>query len=207
MHIEILTDAQKSVLVLLSSVLKETDFYLAGGTALALHLGHRKSQDFDWFIPRIGEIEKLLTVLRSCGIEFTVMSIDIETCYIMIENVQVSFLGYDYPLLQPTTVFPEYGFSLASLDDIAAMKLAAIASRGARKDFVDLYFLFKSHRSLEDCLNLYQKKFESRDIGHVIRSLVYFENAELEPEVMMTKPFSWDDLKRDMEQWVKELKI
>ena len=87
------------------------------------------------------------------------------------------------------------------------MKLAAIASRGARKDFVDLYFLFKSHRPLEDCLNLYQKKFESRDIGHVIRSLVYFENAELEPEVMMTKPFSWDNLKKDMEQWVKGLKL
>jgi hypothetical protein len=205
MHIEILTDAQKRVLARLSRVLNDTGFYLAGETALALHLGHRKSQDFDWFIPRIGEIEKLLTVLRSCGIEFAVMSIDIETCYIMIENVQVSFLGYDYPLLQPTTLFPEYGFSLASLDDIAAMKLAAIASRGSRKDFVDLYFLFKFYRPLEDCLNLYQKKFESRDIGHVIRSLVYFENAELEPDVFMVKPFSWEDIKRDMEQWIKKL--
>ena len=109
MHIEILTDAQKSVLARLSRVLKDTDFYLAGGTALALHLGHRMSQDFDWFIPRMGETEKLLTLLSSHGIEFAVMSIDIETCYVMIENIQVSFLGYDYPLLQPPILFPEYG--------------------------------------------------------------------------------------------------
>jgi predicted nucleotidyltransferase component of viral defense system len=207
MPIEILTDAQKRVLARLSRVLKDTDFYLAGGTALALHLGHRMSQDFDWFIPRMGETEKLLTLLSSHGIEFTVMAIDIETCYVMIENIQVSFLRYDYPLLQPPILFPEYGVPLASLDDISAMKLAAIASRGARKDFVDLYFLFQTYRPLEDCLNLYQKKFESRDIGHVIRSLVYFENAELEPEVMMTKPLSWDKLKKDMEQWVKGLKL
>jgi predicted nucleotidyltransferase component of viral defense system len=207
MHSKVLTEAQKSVLSKLSSALLRTDFYLAGGTALALHLGHRMSQDFDWFAPKIAEPEKLLTTLRAAGLDFSVLSTDIETCYITINDVQVSFLGFDYPLLQPRVSYPEFQIELASLDDIAAMKLAAIASRGSRRDFIDLHVLFTVHKSLADSLQCYQKKYASRDIGHVIRSLVYFENAEAEPELLMIKPFSWDGLKRDMEHWVRELKI
>jgi hypothetical protein len=207
MHLEVLTDKQKKVLSLLSGVLKNTDFYLAGGTALALQTGHRMSQDFDWFIPHLGEIESFLRMLQTAGIEYVVTSTDRETCYLLVDNVQVSFLGYDYPLLQAKVLSVEYGMYLAGPDDIAAMKLAAVASRGSRKDFVDLYFLFKNHHPLKDCLRLYQEKYKIRDIGHVIRSLVYFDNAEAEPEVMMLKPLSWDKLKRDMEQQVRELKI
>ena len=96
---------------------------------------------------------------------------------------------------------------LAGLDDIAAMKLAAVASRGSRKDFVDLYFLFKLHRPLKDCLSLYKEKYRIRDIGYVMRSLVYFDNAEAEPEMQMIAPFSWDALKFDMERWVKEIML
>jgi len=206
-HSEVLTEAQKSVLSKLSSALQCTDFYLAGGTALALHAGHRMSQDFDWFAPEIGEPEKLLTMLRTAGIDCSVLSTDVETCYITINDVQVSFLGFDYPLLQPKVSYPEFRVELASLDDIAAMKLAAIAARGSRKDFFDLYVLFTTHKPLADSLQCYQNKFESRDIGHVIRSLVYFENAEAEPELLMIKPLSWDKLKNDMVRWVKELTI
>ncbi len=191
----------------MSSALQRTSFYLAGGTALALHLGHRLSRDFDWFAPEIGEAEKLLTMLRTAGVDFSVLSMDFETCYIIINDVQVSFLGFDYPLLQSKVTYSEFRVELASLDDIAAMKLAAIAARGSRKDFYDLHFLFTTHKPLADSLKCYQKKFESRDIGHVIRSLVYFENAESEPELIMIKPLPWDTLKKDMEQWVKKLKI
>lgn len=207
MHFEVLTDAQKKVLSRFSSVLGKTDFYLAGGTALALQIGHRMSKDFDWFIPRLGEIETLLTMLQAARMEFVVTSTNLETCYLLIDNVQVSFFGYDYPLLQPKVLCPEYNVHLASLDDIASMKLSAVAARGSRKDFIDLYFLFKNHRPLEEYLKLYQNKFKTRDIGYIIRSLVYFENAELEPEVQMIKPVSWSDLKTDMERWVKELKL
>ena len=207
MHLEVLTDTQQKVLSRLVSVLKNTDFYLAGGTALALQIGHRMSQDFDWFISHLGEVESLLRMLQAAGIECLVTSTDKETCYLIVDNVQVSFLGYDYPLLQKKVLYADYGMYLAGLDDIAAMKLAAVASRGSRKDFVDLYFLFKLHRPLKDCLSLYKEKYRIRDIGYVMRSLVYFENAEAEPEMQMITPFSWDALKSDMERWVKEIML
>jgi hypothetical protein len=207
MHLEVLTDKQKKVLSRLSGVLKNTDFYLAGGTALALQTGHRMSQDFDWFIPHLGEIESFLGLLRAAGVECVVTSTDRETCYLLVDTVQVSFLGYDYPLLQTKVPCAEYDIYLAGTDDIAAMKLAAVASRGSRKDFVDLYFLFKNQRPLKDCLCLYQEKFKIRDIGHVIRSLVYFDNADAEPEVQMITPLSWVELKAAMERWVKEISL
>jgi hypothetical protein len=207
MHLEVLTDKQKKVLSLLGDALKNTDFYLAGGTALALQTGHRMSQDFDWFIPHLGEIESFFRLLRTAGVEYVVTSTDRETCYLLVENVQVSFLGYDYPLLQTKVLCAEYGIYLAGIDDIAAMKLAAVASRGSRRDFVDLYFLFKNQRPLKDCLRLYQEKYKIRDIGHVIRSLVYFDNAEAEPEMQMITPLSWVELKTAMERWVREISL
>ena len=87
---------------------------------------------------------------------------------------------------------------MANLDDIACMRLSAIASRGSRKDFVDIYYLIKNLRSLEEYLKLYMDKFKNRDIGHVVRSLVYFDDAEIEPDIRMIKPLSWKKLKLDI---------
>ena len=87
---------------------------------------------------------------------------------------------------------------LAHRDDIAAMKLAAIASRGSRKDFVDLWVLISRHRPLEAYLELYRRKFATRDVGHVVRSLTYFEDAEQEPELRMLMPLDWEEVKRDL---------
>ena len=90
--------------------------------------------------------------------------------------------------------------------DIACMKLTAIASRGSRKDFIDLHFLIKGFYSLEETLNYYMKKYENRDIGHVVRSLVYFVDADAEPDIRMVKPAAWGDVKSDFEKWVKKIK-
>ena len=87
---------------------------------------------------------------------------------------------------------------MANLDNIACMRLSAIASRGSRKDFVDIYYLIKNFRSLEEYLKLYMDKFKNRDIGHVVRSLVYFDDAEIEPDIRMIKPLSWKKLKLDI---------
>lgn len=207
MHIDILSDVQRKILPLLAKAVANTDFYLAGGTALALQIGHRPSMDFDWFIRKLGDPEILFSRLKSFNIDFEIQSVSLETVYLNIESVQISFIGYDYPMLQPKVLWPEYGIHLAALDDIACMKLSAIASRGSRKDFVDLHFLIKRFFSLEDCLRYYTKKYENRDIGHVIRSLVYFSDAEIEPEIRMEKPLVWEDLKLDFEKRVKDLKL
>lgn len=207
LHTDILTEAQKDVLEKLATVLSDTDFYLAGGTALAIQIGHRMSADFDWFIPRLGDPEILFQKLKRAGINYTVVSIDIETVYLDINDIQISFIGYDYPLLAPKILLHEYGIYLASPDDIACMKLSAIGGRGSRKDFIDMYFLIKQFRPLDDYLRDYMQKFSIRDIGHVVRSLVYFDDAEAEPEIKMVKPISWENLKADIEKSVKNLKL
>ena len=204
LYLDILDDNQQQVFFRLATALKETDFYLAGGTALALQIGHRPSIDFDWFITALGEPEMLLRRLNVCEISFTVQSLATETVYLDIDTVQVSFMGYDYPLLQSPSVC-RYGAKLAHIDDIACMKLSALGSRGSRKDFVDLHYMINRFRSLKEYLNLYQRKYENRDMGHILRSLIYFEDAEAEPDILTVQPFDWQGMKHDFEKWVRLL--
>jgi len=206
-HIGILSDAQKKVLPDLAKALANTDFYLAGGTALALQAGHRQSMDFDWFIPKLGDPEILFNRLKSLDIAFEIQSISFETVYLNIDTIQMRFIGYEYPMLQPKVLWTEFGVHLAGMNDIVCMKLSAIASRGSRKDFFDLHYLIKHFLSLEDYLRLYMKKYKNRDIGHVVRSLVYFADAETEPDIKMIKLLVWQDIKSDFEKWVKDLKV
>jgi len=115
-----------------------------------------------------------------------------------------SCTSYDYQLLQSTSVC-RHGAKLAHADDIACMKLSAIGSRGSRKDFVDLHFMISQFRSLKEYLDLYQQKYQNRDIGHILRSLVYFQDAEAEPDIVTVHPFDWQGMKHDFERWVGEL--
>ena len=206
-HTDILSDVQKKVLPHLAKVLANTDFYLAGGTALALQVGHRQSMDFDWFIPKLGDPEILFNRLKSLDVAFEIQSISFETVYLSIDTIQMRFIGYEYPMLQLKVLWTELGVHLAGMNDIACMKLSAIASRGSRKDFFDLHYLIKHFLSLEDYLRLYMKKYKNRAIGHVVRSLVYFDDAETEPDIKMIKPLVWQDIKSDFEKWVKNLKV
>jgi len=204
-HVDILNAAQREVIAHLGKALAHSDFYLAGGTAAALQLGHRSSMDLDWFIDKLGDPEILFRKLTSCNITFEIQSVSSETVYLTINTIEASFIGYDYPLIQPKIFWPEHEIQLAGLDDIACMKLSAIALRGSRKDFVDLHYLITHVRPLEDYLQLYVQKYKNRDIGHVVRSLVYFADAEGEPPLKMIKPVIWKELKSDFEQWVKDL--
>ena len=85
------------------------------------------------------------------------------------------------------------------------MKLAAIASRGNRKDFIDLWLLTDRYWPLSDCLDLYRKKFGERDIGHVVRSLTYFDDADNEPPLRLLIDADWEEIKRDLVGAVTEL--
>lgn len=205
MHMDLLNKSQRNVLSLLRKVLRGSEFYLAGGTALALHMGHRRSIDFDWFVRELGDPETLFRLLKTSGVDYVVQSISLETVYLTIQGVQNSFIGYDYPLLRDPVCLPEVGLRIASIEDIVCMKLSAVASRGSRKDFLDLHHLMSHGYPLDKCLRLYVEKYRNRDIAHVIRSLVYFADAEAEPEVEMISPVNWEELKGDFEKWVKAL--
>ncbi len=200
MHREILSPDQRRILPALVQVTAGTNFYLAGGTALALRIGHRPSVDFDWFAPSIGDPEQILRSLTAQDLAPTVVSTGPETFYVLIETVQVSFIGYDYPLLEPIERADTTSPPLAGIADIAAMKLSAIANRGARKDFIDLFFIIRDHIPLQRCLELFQRKYAQRDIGHIVRSLLYFADADQEPPVAINTPISWNAIKKSLEQ-------
>ena len=91
--------------------------------------------------------------------------------FVLDDSVQLSFFGYKHKLLNPC-IKTEY-FNIASVEDIACMKLSAVTSRSLEKDYVDLYFIFKNH-SLEDILKIFVQKYPTLDVGVVLKSLVFF---------------------------------
>lgn len=85
------------------------------------------------------------------------------------------------------------------------MKLAAIASLGSRKDFVDLWFMVNEGLSLIKTVDLFTQKHAAVDVGHVVRSLTYFDDAEREPELRPLRPAPWPEVKSDLRAWVEDL--
>lgn len=188
-----------------SLALSGTDFYLAGDTALALRLGHRESDDLDFFSLQFQEVNELQARLLDFFPDLAVTSVAPKTLYGVVNGVQVSFFGYRYPSLAPPEHLLPGLLPIAGLADIAAMKLAAIASRGSRKDFVDLWFIWQQGIPLEQTLEWFQKKYQLSDIGHVIRALVYFDDADEEPELRMVRPVSWAEVKASYLRAVEKL--
>ena len=192
---EILTHEQQTVLELLSRIAEIQTFYLAGGTGLALHLGHRRSRDFDFFRPKEFRPQDLLNHVREAG-EIELLQEANGTLTILLRGVPTSFFHYRYPLLRPLHDTP-WGIGLAHRADIAAMKLAALSGRGSRKDFVDLYFCCREGMSLENILELFREKYHGLavDSYHLIRSLTFFDDAEAEVMPEMLREATWEQMK------------
>ncbi len=192
---EVLTDSQQTVLELLSRISEVRTFYLAGGTALALYLGHRRSKDFDFFRPKEFAPQELLSVLRGTA-ELDVLLEATGTLTVVLRGVPTSFFRYDYPLLRPLRESP-WGLSVADPEDIASMKLAALAGRGSRKDFVDLYFHARQIAPLEQTLERFREKYRgvSVDPYHLLRSLTFFDDAEAEAMPDLLVGTTWDEIK------------
>ena len=114
-------------------------------------------------------------------------------------------MRFPYPSLSEPD--HELAVPVASLEDLAAMKIEAISARGARKDFVDLYFVCQQGLGLEGALSAFEKRFASAhpDVLHRLKALTYFEDAEREPELVMLKPVSWPEVRDFFEREVKAL--
>ncbi len=203
-HWHILPEPVTNAFRAISGSLAQSDFYLAGGTALTLHLGHRISEDLDLFSPTFESPDQLLALLEPSLPGFTTTLVAPRTLYLSIGGVQVSLFGYGYALLAPTLATRDDLLPLADPDDIGAMKLAAIAQRGSRKDFLDVWALAQHRRPLREYLSLFQRKFASRDVGHVLRSLAFFDDAEQEPPLAMLDGTPWEMVKADFVRWVNE---
>ena len=177
---------------------------LAGETGLALQLGHRYSEDLDFFRTPAFESEILLSRLSEVG-PVAVQSRSSGTLHLVLEGLRVSFLAMEAPLLFPGT--PYRGLVLADPRDIAVMKLVAIGSRGSRKDFVDLFFYLQAGGSLEAMLELTRRRFEKIDFNeyHLLKSLVFFDDAEAEPMPRMLREVSWQAIKETITAEVQRL--
>ncbi len=182
----------------LSRALATSDFYLAGGTALTLQLGHRVSIDLVVFSPSLTDADELASQLGNDLRELEITSIAHRTVEATLAGVPISLFGYFYPLVAPLLAPEPDLLPLASIDDIAAMKLAAIASRGSRKAFVDLWLILRQGRSAEQCLGFFAEKFATRDLGHIVRSLAYFDDAESEPPLRLLVDVAWQQVKADI---------
>lgn len=193
----------QSSLAVLSQVKFVSQYFLAGGTACALHLGHRLSFDLDFFSSKPVEPRIIVAGLKDLG-ELEVYQNDEGTFNGKFKQVKLSFFVYPYRMLYS---FLEYsGVKLADLKDIACMKLDAISRRGTKRDFIDLFFICKQFE-LSYLLKLFEKKFEKLNVPvwHVIKSLMYFEDAEKNDLPEMLQPVDWEEVKQYFQAQVKQL--
>lgn len=168
-------------------------FYLAGGTAVALHFGHRLSFDLDFFSEKSFEVENLLEELKNEK-NVSIERVEEDTLLGTMNGEKISFFRYKYPLIAPTSNWQ--GIMIAGKEDLIAMKLDAISNRGAKRDFIDLYVLCSSF-SLKKALSFYEKKYGllRNNLQHVLRSLVYFDDAQKDEPLHALTEISWDKVK------------
>ncbi|MGI9160595.1 MAG: nucleotidyl transferase AbiEii/AbiGii toxin family protein [Saprospiraceae bacterium] len=168
------------------------DFFLVGGTALALQIGHRLSIDLELFSTHPfdnQDLESYLTEIHRFQTDYVATN----TLKGFIRNIKVDFITHAYPLVNPLIV--EETLLLASLEDIGAMKLNAIAHSGNRqKDFYDLYFLLEYH-PLIDFLNAYQIKYANSNPVIPLKAITWFEDIDFEIEKpMLKRPVSFEEV-------------
>ena len=192
LHYETIDPQTLQLLRTLQNIDDLNDFLLIGGTALALQLGHRISIDLDLFSSTDPDLSLIIDQVYSLG-KISIVNQSSRIINLFIDNVKVDFVTYRYEFLNPPVVVE--GLRLASVEDIAAMKLAAITGRGARKDFIDLFFLLGQF-SLPQLFDFYRSKYPDGNSFLVFKSLVYFEDAELEPMPRMIVPIDWEEIKK-----------
>ena len=177
---------------------------LAGGTGLALQTGHRISKYLDFLRASPFAPAELAAGLAGLG-RVVVQGRSARTLHVTLDGLRVSFLAAEAPLLFKGT--PYRGLTLADPRDIAVMKVIAIGGRGSRKDFVDLFFYLRGGGSLEGIFALIRRRYAGVDYNtyHLLRSLVFFEDAETEPMPRMIRRAAWPEIKRTIETEVKRL--
>ncbi|WP_080058113.1 nucleotidyl transferase AbiEii/AbiGii toxin family protein [Spirosoma aerolatum] len=177
-------------------------FALAGGTNLALRFGHRQSIDFDLFTNQSFSEQDIFGDLLATFPTLIKTDEARNTLSLFIEGVKVDLLAHRYPLLKPFTF--DTGIRLWSVEDVIAMKLGAVSGRGAKKDFWDIAELL-NHFSMTDMLELFAAKYPNSDPGYVIRSLTYFDDAEMQTDPVTLKAITWPQVKRQVLKAVREL--
>ena len=190
-----------ATLELLKSLMNDDDlpdFRLVGGTALALQLGHRVSVDLDLFTNTPFDVENCQAILQN-KYRFIPTYIQYQTLKGDIGNVKIDCIAHQYPWIKPA--LEEEDIRLASLEDICAMKLNAIAGNGTRlKDFIDIAWL-SSKFSFNEMLGFYAQKYNANTIIPE-KAITFFEDINFSEPVRFTdgKPFKWDNYAKTIQK-------
>lgn len=172
---------------------------LAGGTSLALQIGHRISIDLDFFSTSKLNFLDVIKEMKTIG-KVEVANQSNAILGLFINEIKVDIVSYNYQLLEPFVEIDS--LKLVSIKDISAMKLAAICGRGSKKDFFDLFYLLKTF-TLSEMMGFYKTKFPDGSPFLVYRSLTYFADAEMEPDPNMIKTLDWEAVKNKIVSEVK----
>jgi predicted nucleotidyltransferase component of viral defense system len=179
------------------------DFFLVGGTALALYYGHRKSIDIDLFTNHAFDASLLLEQIQQdfpIQLHFTSSN----TIKGSINNVKVDLIAHRYQYLEDPLVYGD--FKILSEIDIIAMKLNALSVSGQRsKDFIDIFFALERH-SIAEIINAYQMKYGQQGDMHVLKSLVFFDEVDLSdwPMLIISPDLKWSKVKAKIVKKVRE---
>ena len=197
-RVEILPRRTKKALDFLShqAWLKHSKWYLAGGTALALQTGHRSSVDLDFFNRQVNY--KTTALLRHFvdNNDWKTIFEEDNTIFGELFQAKVSFIAYPFFIpKQPKTWYGSVG--VLQPVDIAVMKIIAISQRGRKRDFFDLYWCAKNLEPLEDTIRRLKEQYPSvaHDYHHILKSLVFFTDAESDPMPKINFKASWRQVK------------
>jgi len=204
----ILSEKQKEVLDKIKNLPEGS--YMAGGTALALQLGHRTSLDFDFYVKTDFNSEILFAEMRSIFSNLKLERTAKGTLILDADDVSFSIFRYPYDLIDSLVEFKN--IKLASIKDVAAMKMIAISTRGTRRDFIDVYFLLQKF-NLGEVLKFTLEKYPGYQQMVILKGLIYFKDAEDEDLsrgiTVLDKNYSWektkDFIKKEAEKYQLEM--
>lgn len=184
--------------------LKQSRWYLAGGTALTLQVGHRKSVDLDFFLPQKTFLSReLISQFPDDIWQGDIVKDD--TVYGKLHKAKVSFIAY--PFFHRQQPYRWFGnVRVLDLRDIAVMKIVAISQRGRKRDFLDLYWYLQNQESLRDVLLRLPKQYPTvaHDYNHILKSLIYFDDAETDPMPQLYFAATWPNVKQFFKKAVNQ---
>ena len=179
MHTEILTDNQVELLKHIEKFYRK--FYLVGGTAIAFHLGHRRSLDFDLFC----QTRLVKSQIRNKLIQFPFKQIklfeDIDQMHFLINDIKITFFSFPYPIQHP--IKAGQFISMPTLLTLASMKAYALGRRAKWKDYVDLFFILRDHYTIEEVSNEATNNF-----GQLFSEKLFREQLAFHKDINYTEP-------------------
>ncbi len=204
LHPEVLSKEQGEILSKLA-FLKEYDFHLAGGTALALYLNHRTSMDFDFYSQKEVKNTELLVFFKKCFKSMKIIRDKLNTLEIQVKDTRLSMFYYPYQLIRTTNSLNNV--PIASIEDISAMKIIAIVQRGNFRDFIDVYYLIRTF-GIESIINWTIEKYQDYPVALMLKGLIYFEDADKTANSNMSRiqlfeNIRWEEVKKLIKEEVK----